>query len=108
MRKMEREVQKPHHQAADDHARVIGNGMRRIDPHLGYPSRTDRAGWANGESRPPRQGDRSMSRWTRALTRAEWIRLSGFAGAVLFLHLVGWGLFLYYARHNPSLARLGS
>src|SRR5919198_4381167 len=49
-----------------------------------------------------------MSRWTRVLTRAEWIRLSGFASAVLFLHLVGWGLFLYYARHNPALAGLGS
>jgi nickel/cobalt transporter (NiCoT) family protein len=49
-----------------------------------------------------------MTRWTKALTRAEWIRLSGFGGAVLFLHLVGWGLFLYYARHNPALAGLGS
>src|SRR5919198_5177456 len=49
-----------------------------------------------------------MSRWTRVLTRAEWIRLSGFGGGVLFLHLLGWGLFLYYARHNPALAGLGS
>src|SRR5213080_2524856 len=49
-----------------------------------------------------------MDRWTRALTRAEWIRLSGFGGGVLFLHLLGWGLFLFYARHNPALAGLGS
>ena len=49
-----------------------------------------------------------MARWTRALTRAEWIRLSGFGSAVLFLHLLGWGLFLYYARDNPALAGLGS
>src|SRR5256886_10533131 len=49
-----------------------------------------------------------MTRWTKALTRAEWIRLSGFAGGVVFLHVVGWGLFLYYARHNPALAGLGS
>jgi nickel/cobalt transporter (NiCoT) family protein len=49
-----------------------------------------------------------MARWTKMLTRTEWLRLSGFAGAVLFLHLVGWGLFLYYARHNPALAGLGS
>src|SRR5215471_3747574 len=49
-----------------------------------------------------------MARWTKLLTRAEWLRLSGFAGAVLFLHLVGWGLFLYYARHNPALAGLGT
>ena len=49
-----------------------------------------------------------MARWTKALTRAEWIRLSGFGSAVLFLHLLGWGLFVYYARHNPALAGLGS
>jgi high-affinity nickel-transport protein len=42
------------------------------------------------------------------LTRAEWVRLAGFGAAVLALHLVGWGLFLYYARHNPALAGLGS
>ena len=44
----------------------------------------------------------------RALTRAEWIRLSGFAGAVLLLHGVAWGLFLYYSRDNPALAGLGA
>src|SRR5262245_23916254 len=49
-----------------------------------------------------------MARWTKALTRAEWFRLLGFGGAVLSLHLVGWGLFLYYARHNAALAGLGS
>ena len=49
-----------------------------------------------------------MTRWTKLLTRAEWCRLAGFGGAVLFLHLLGWGLFLYFARHNPALAGLGS
>jgi len=49
-----------------------------------------------------------MLSWTKALTRAEWIRLSRFGGAVLFLHLLGWGLFLSYARHNPTLAGLGT
>ena len=49
-----------------------------------------------------------MARWTKLLTRAEWLRLSGFGGAVLFLHLLGWGLFVYYARHNAALAGLGS
>ena len=49
-----------------------------------------------------------MTRWTHALTRAEWLRLSGFGGAVLFLHVAGWGLFLYYARGNPALAGLGT
>src|SRR3954463_11632657 len=61
--------------------------------------------------RPIREGSRrrtSMARWTKVLTRAEWLRLSGFGGAVLALHLLGWGLFLYYARHNPALAGLGA
>ena len=49
-----------------------------------------------------------MASWTKVLTRAEWLRLSSFGGAVLFLHLLGWGLFLYYARHNPALAGLGA
>ena len=50
-----------------------------------------------------RRGWRRMS-----LTRAEWTRLGGFASGVLFLHLLGWGLFLYFARSNPALAGLGS
>jgi len=49
-----------------------------------------------------------MTRWTKALSRPEWLRLSAFGGGVLFLHLLGWGLFLYYARQNPALAGLGS
>ena len=49
-----------------------------------------------------------VTRWTKVLTRSEWLRLSGFGGAVLFLHLLGWGLFLYYARSNPALAGLGT
>ena len=40
-------------------------------------------------------------------TRAEWTRLSGFGGAVLALHLAGWGLFAWYSRSNPALAGLG-
>src|SRR5262245_37630044 len=47
-------------------------------------------------------------RWTRSLDGAEWVRLGGFSGAVLFLHVLGWGLFLYYARTNPALAGLGT
>src|SRR6266566_7737359 len=49
-----------------------------------------------------------MRRWTSSLSRAEWLRLSGFGGAVLLLHLLGWGLFLYYSRTNPALAGLGT
>jgi nickel/cobalt transporter (NiCoT) family protein len=35
-------------------------------------------------------------------------RLSGFAGAVLALHLLGWGLFWWYSRHYTALAGLGT
>ena len=49
-----------------------------------------------------------MRRWTGFLTRAEWSRLAGFGGAVALLHLLGWGLFLYYSRSNPALAGLGT
>src|SRR4051794_27171176 len=50
---------------------------------------------------------RAMSRWKHALTRSEWLRLSGFGGAILLLHALGWGLFAYYSRRNPALAGLG-
>jgi high-affinity nickel-transport protein len=43
-----------------------------------------------------------------ALSRVEWLRLSGFGGAVAFLHVAGWGLFLLFARSNPALAGLGT
>ena len=57
----------------------------------------------------PEQGREAvMRRWTQVLTRAEWYRLAGFGGAVLALHVAGWGLFLYYSRHNPALAGLGT
>jgi nickel/cobalt transporter (NiCoT) family protein len=36
-----------------------------------------------------------------------WLRLSGFAGAVALLHVLGWGLFAWYASGNPALAGLG-
>ena len=36
-----------------------------------------------------------------------WLRLTGFAGAVALLHLLGWGLFAYYSASNPALAGLG-
>jgi high-affinity nickel-transport protein len=51
---------------------------------------------------------RGWRAWKQVLSPAEWARLAGFAGAVLFLHLLGFGLFLYYARHNPALAGLGT
>ncbi|HET7130386.1 MAG TPA: HoxN/HupN/NixA family nickel/cobalt transporter [Gaiellaceae bacterium] len=49
-----------------------------------------------------------MLRSIPALSRAEWLRLSGFGGVVALLHIVGWGLFLWFARSNPALAGLGT
>src|SRR5438093_7200816 len=49
-----------------------------------------------------------MTRWTKVLTPREWLRLGGFGGAIALLHLLGWGLFLYYSRHNAALAGLGT
>ena len=37
----------------------------------------------------------------------EWARLAGLYGAVALLHVLGWGLFLYYSAHYPVLAGLG-
>jgi nickel/cobalt transporter (NiCoT) family protein len=37
------------------------------------------------------------------VTRAEWRRLGGFAAAVVLLHVLGFGLFLYYLPRNPAL-----
>jgi high-affinity nickel-transport protein len=50
----------------------------------------------------------ARKRWLTALTPAEWLRLSGFAGGVALLHVLGWGLFLWYSRSNPALAGLGT
>ena len=36
------------------------------------------------------------------------LRLGVFAGAVALLHVTGWGLYLWYARHTPALAGLGT
>jgi high-affinity nickel-transport protein len=41
-------------------------------------------------------------------TRSELRRLGGLGAAVAALHLAGWSLFVYYARHNPALAGLGT
>jgi high-affinity nickel-transport protein len=49
-----------------------------------------------------------LERIRRVLTPPEWKRLSWFAAAVLALHAVGWGLFIYYSQHDPALAGLGT
>jgi high-affinity nickel-transport protein len=51
---------------------------------------------------------RSRFAWAPSLSRAEWLRLSGFGAAIALLHVVGWGLFLFYARSYPALAGLGA
>src|SRR5207244_1792146 len=47
-------------------------------------------------------------RWFHGLTPPEWRRLAGFGGGVLLLHVLGWGLYLWYSRHTPALAGLGT
>ena len=54
------------------------------------------------------QGRGGRRAWRSALTPSEWGRLGGFSLGVLVLHLLGFGLFLSYARHNPALAGLGT
>jgi nickel/cobalt transporter (NiCoT) family protein len=46
-------------------------------------------------------------RLMQTLSRPEWLRLGGFSGAVLGLHALGWGLFVYYSGRYPALAGLG-
>ncbi|HEY0388110.1 MAG TPA: HoxN/HupN/NixA family nickel/cobalt transporter [Gaiellales bacterium] len=48
-----------------------------------------------------------MSAWVKDVSRGEWTRLSGFLAAVAVLHLVGWGLFVYYSGHYRPLVGLG-
>src|SRR3954465_5882049 len=50
----------------------------------------------------------SRRRGRPSFSRDEWRRLGAFGGGVVFLHLLGWGLFLWYARSNPALAGLGT
>ncbi|MEO6972533.1 MAG: HoxN/HupN/NixA family nickel/cobalt transporter [Rhodoferax sp.] len=40
-------------------------------------------------------------------TASEWRRLAGFYGCIALLHLVGWGLFVYYAARYPAMVGLG-
>jgi len=49
-----------------------------------------------------------VSRARRAFTPAEWRRLAGFGGAVVALHVVGWGLLLIFATAQPVLVGLGT
>jgi high-affinity nickel-transport protein len=42
------------------------------------------------------------------MTRAEWGRLGGFSTGVVLLHVLGFGLFLYYLPRNPALTGLAT
>jgi high-affinity nickel-transport protein len=46
------------------------------------------------------------TRW--GFTHKEWARLGGFGGAILLLHIIGWGLFAFYAPRYPAMAGLGA
>src|SRR6266571_4046879 len=46
------------------------------------------------------------SRWSFA--REERVRLAGMGGAILALHVIGWGLVLLYAGRYPALTGLGA
>ncbi|MGH6655667.1 MAG: HoxN/HupN/NixA family nickel/cobalt transporter [Actinocrinis sp.] len=53
---------------------------------------------------PPAPASASrLGRIRRALTRAEWYRLSGMAGFILALHVIGWGIVASVASHHYSL-----
>src|SRR5207237_10677765 len=49
-----------------------------------------------------------MARIRNSFTREEWWRLGGLGGAVVFLHLAGWGLVLCYSASHPVIAGLGT
>lgn len=42
-----------------------------------------------------------------SFSAAEWLRLGGFYGAILLIHLLGFGLFFYYSVRFPALFGLG-
>ncbi|MDA8329161.1 MAG: HoxN/HupN/NixA family nickel/cobalt transporter [Betaproteobacteria bacterium] len=42
-----------------------------------------------------------------SFSATEWLRLGGFYGAILLMHLLGFGLFLYYSVRYPALFGLG-
>src|SRR4029079_5645441 len=53
-------------------------------------------------------GCEARGRGGAGMTRAEWTRLGGFSGGVVLLHVLGFGLFLYYLPRNPALTGLAT
>ena len=56
-----------------------------------------------GSTLVPRQSTPSVL----VFTRSELIRLAGLYGVIALLHVVGWGLYLYYSAQHPALVGLG-
>jgi nickel/cobalt transporter (NiCoT) family protein len=50
---------------------------------------------------------RHSREYSLAFTRKEWLRLAGLYGVVAFLHVCGWGLFLYFSSRYQALVGLG-
>jgi len=50
----------------------------------------------------------AVSRRALALDARERLRLAGLYGVVAVLHVVGWGVFLYYSAHYAALVGLGA
>jgi high-affinity nickel-transport protein len=56
----------------------------------------------------PMNGHRAALSGAQRRDRAGWVRMSGFFGAVVLVHLLGWGLFWLYSRRYPTLGGLGA
>jgi high-affinity nickel-transport protein len=42
-----------------------------------------------------------------SFSSGEWLRLGGLYSTIVLLHIVGWGLYLYYSANHPALVGLG-
>ena len=84
--------------------------VAELDPDVGRRAGAEAVGRHAGRRLRARRGGLilGVAAWTRAFTRSERLRLAGFGGAVAGLHVLGWGLYLYYSRGNPTLAGLGA
>jgi nickel/cobalt transporter (NiCoT) family protein len=51
---------------------------------------------------PAHRAERRVS-----FTANEWLRLAGLYAFIAFLHIVGWGLFVYYSSRYPAMLGLG-
>src|SRR5262249_54563660 len=103
----------PRPRGDDERPRPCGDrGEERVRPRRPRrqrrppPPRRERARRPRSRPRHDRARDPASDVRT-TFTRPEWLRLAGFGGAVLVLHVLGFGLFAYYSGSNPALAGLG-